>query len=77
MAEKHLLGKLHTDKKYLQGLINNPLLRKVYRTPGDDYVPDITQLRIIQAAEEGLAYLESRKSFWQQQEPVFARKMRR
>ena len=32
--------------------------------------------QIVQAATEGLAFLERRKAFWQMQEPVFARKLR-
>ena len=33
-------------------------------------------LQVIKEAKEGLAFLENRKSFWQQQEPVFARKLK-
>lgn len=30
MANKQLLGKLHQDRVYLQGLLENPLLTKKY-----------------------------------------------
>ena len=32
--------------------------------------------QIVQMAKDGLAFLDRRKVFWQQQEPVFARKLR-
>ena len=32
--------------------------------------------QIVQTAKDGLAFLDRRKIFWQQQEPVFARKLR-
>ena len=30
MAERHLLGVLHTDHKYLKSLMNNPVLHKAH-----------------------------------------------
>ena len=38
--------------------------------------PTFCIFQILQTAKEGLAFLERRKTWWQQQEPVFARKLR-
>lgn len=73
MANKQLLGKLHYDQIYLESLLTNPMLNKKYNIPGDETV-DIVQKKIVQCANEGLAFLSARKDFWQQQKPVYARK---
>lgn len=70
-ANKQLLGKLHHDHQYLKSLLENPLLTKKYR---ESEALNVVPKKILQCANEGLAYLDERKDFWQQQKPVYARR---
>ena len=78
MADRQLLGALNKDHKYLQQLIRNPRLKSTYHIVDETTHPTgkLTQMKIIETAQEGIDFLERRKTFWQQQEPVFARKFR-
>merc|ERR1719414_2621883 len=76
LAERQLLGKLHDDHKYLRNFVNSNLLKRAYKVHGEDELPSSTHNKILQTAKEGLAFLERRKTWWQQQEPVFARRLR-
>lgn len=67
-TDQHLLGKLHEDKVFLENLLKNPVLH--FSSRANDR---IAQRMIQKTARDGLKYLESRKKFWQQQNPLYSR----
>ena len=56
---------------------SNVTRQKVWNCIFPDKILDFLPLfQILKEAKEGLTFLENRKNFWQQQEPVFARNLK-
>eukprot|EP00118_Oscarella_pearsei_P004651 m.20180 g.20180 ORF g.20180 m.20180 type:complete len:308 (+) comp27985_c0_seq2:33-956(+) len=63
---KQLLGELYADRDYLEKLMGD-----------SDFVHKQGDPAIYGLVQSGLSYLDSRVEFWQQQQPLYARKRER
>ncbi|XP_065834285.1 outer dynein arm-docking complex subunit 4-like [Oscarella lobularis] len=63
---KQLLGELSADRDYLEKLMGD-----------SDFVHNRGNPAIYSLVQSGLSYLDSRVEFWQQQQPMYARKRER
>ncbi|NXL95955.1 TTC25 protein, partial [Alectura lathami] len=62
-TERLLLGELYADKAYLEKLLKDEDLMKSSTKQG---------IKVADMVLSGLAYLEARSEFWQQQKPIYA-----
>jgi tetratricopeptide (TPR) repeat protein len=63
---KQLLGELYADREYLEKLMKDTDFVHGHRNPA-----------VYELVHSGLNYLDSRSEFWQQQQPMYARKRER
>ncbi|NXI48187.1 TTC25 protein, partial [Galbula dea] len=67
-TEQQLLGELYADKLYLEKLLKDKDLMESSTKQG---------VRVAELVWSGISYLESRREFWQQQQPLYARERER
>ncbi|OXB70876.1 UNVERIFIED_CONTAM: hypothetical protein H355_011595 [Colinus virginianus] len=67
-TERQLLGELYADKAYLEKLLQDEDLMKSVTKQG---------VKVEDMVLGGIAYLDTRAEFWQQQEPIYARERER
>uniref|UniRef100_A0A8C3BV68 Outer dynein arm-docking complex subunit 4 n=1 Tax=Cairina moschata TaxID=8855 RepID=A0A8C3BV68_CAIMO len=63
-VERQLLGELYADKAYLEKLLKDEDLMKSSTKQG---------IKVADMVLSGIAYLDTRTEFWQQQKPIYAR----
>ncbi|XP_031456489.1 tetratricopeptide repeat protein 25 [Phasianus colchicus] len=63
-TERQLLGELYADKAYLEKLLKDEDLMKSVTKQG---------VKVEDVVLGGIAYLDTRAEFWQQQKPIYAR----
>uniref|UniRef100_A0A8V5GUP2 Outer dynein arm-docking complex subunit 4 n=1 Tax=Melopsittacus undulatus TaxID=13146 RepID=A0A8V5GUP2_MELUD len=63
-TERELLGELYADKAYLEKLLNDKDLMESSTKQG---------VKVKDLVLGGISYLETRREFWQQQKPIYAR----
>ncbi|XP_054657376.1 outer dynein arm-docking complex subunit 4 [Grus americana] len=63
-TERQLLGELYADKAYLEKLLKDKDLMESSTKQG---------IKIADLVLSGIAYLDTRSEFWQQQKPIYAR----
>ncbi|XP_015741128.1 tetratricopeptide repeat protein 25 [Coturnix japonica] len=63
-TERQLLGELYPDKAYLEKLLKDEELMKSFTKQG---------IKVEDVVQGGIAYLDRRAEFWQQQKPIYAR----
>ncbi|POI34065.1 hypothetical protein CIB84_002182 [Bambusicola thoracicus] len=63
-TERQLLGELYADKAYLEKLLKDEDLMKSITKQG---------IKVEDVVLGGIAYLDTRAEFWQQQKPIYAR----
>ncbi|XP_003642871.3 outer dynein arm-docking complex subunit 4 [Gallus gallus] len=63
-TERQLLGELYADKAYLEKLLKDEDLMKSVTKQG---------MKVEDVVLGGIAYLDTRAEFWQQQKPIYAR----
>ncbi|NXT85366.1 TTC25 protein, partial [Zapornia atra] len=63
-TERQLLGELYADKTYLEKLLKDKDLMESSTKQG---------IKVADLVLSGIAYLDTRSEFWQQQKPIYAR----
>uniref|UniRef100_A0A8C8EBW3 Outer dynein arm-docking complex subunit 4 n=1 Tax=Otus sunia TaxID=257818 RepID=A0A8C8EBW3_9STRI len=67
-TERELLGELYADKAYLEKLLKDEDLMESSTKQGT---------KVVDLVLSGISYLDTRREFWQQQKPLYARERER